>query len=144
VPTTTRRDRESRESRIAVLALLAIAVATALVIAAWKFGGPNTETVPGLVSTPATQDATGRQVRLVVRATGGSSWKEVRTGRGSTELLYSGTLEQGQRKTFQGQRLKLSLAEPANVKVRVNGQSADLPSGTAFVVTSKRIVRASS
>ena len=36
-----RRERGPRESRIAAVALVAIAIATALVIAAWKFGGPE-------------------------------------------------------------------------------------------------------
>jgi cytoskeleton protein RodZ len=146
VPTTTRRDRESRESRIAVLALLAITVATALVIAAWKFGGPEAEKVPGLASAPTTESpaASGNNARLAIRAIGGSSWMEVRTGRGSAELLYSGTLERGQRKVFHGARLKVALADPENVRVRLNGRAASLPAGTTFVVTSKRIVRAPS
>lgn len=147
VPTPTRRDRASRESRIAVLALLAITVATALVIAAWKFGGPETERVPGLASLPAAkQKASGSEGRalLVVRARDGSSWMEVRAGRPGTKLLYSGTLEQGQRKAFQGSSLQLALAKPANVQVRLNGATVDLPVGTTFVVTPRRIVRASS
>ena len=45
---TQRADRGARESRIAVLALLGIAVLTALVIAAWRFGGTGEEMVPGL------------------------------------------------------------------------------------------------
>ena len=36
-----RRERGPRESRLAAVALVAIAIATALVIAAWKFGGPE-------------------------------------------------------------------------------------------------------
>ena len=46
-----RRDRTVRESRMAVLALLGIAVLTALVIAAWRFGGPENEKVHGLTRT---------------------------------------------------------------------------------------------
>ncbi len=45
-----RRDRGPRESRMAAVALLAIAIATALVIAAWRFGGPESEKVPGLAA----------------------------------------------------------------------------------------------
>jgi hypothetical protein len=142
VPAPARRDRESRESRIAVLALLAIAVATALVIAAWRFGGPETENVPGLAASPATTSA--GPTRVVVRAVGGSSWMEVRTGQGGAELLYSGTLEKGQRKVFESSRLRLVIAEPGNVRLRLNGRAVELPAGTAFVVTPKRIVRASS
>ena len=46
-----RRAPGPRESRIAAVALVAIAVATALVIAAWKFGGPEGTEVPGLDTT---------------------------------------------------------------------------------------------
>jgi hypothetical protein len=143
-----RRDRGPRESRIAAFALLAIAVATALVIAAWKFGGPENEKVPGLATGGATSSVDTSKVRgtarLVVRATNGSSWMEVRSTAPAGKLLYSGTLEQGQRKSFQGRALQLALAEPDNVAVRVNGSSVELPSGTTFVVTAQRITRATS
>ena len=148
-PATPRRDRSARESRMAVLALLGIAVLTALVIAAWRFGGPENETVPRLDAqgqNPATapsRPAAGR-VKLVVRAVRGGSWMEVRAGSVSGQLLYSGTLERGQQKPFQGRRLQLALAEPENVVVRVNGNRVELPAGTAFVVSAQRIAPASS
>jgi cytoskeletal protein RodZ len=143
-----RSHRSARESRMAVLALLAIAVLTALVIAAWRFGGPENETVPGLAtqgqgSNVKPTAARAARVDLVVRAVGGNSWMEVRAGSVSGELLYSGTLERNQRKTFQGRRLQLALAEPGNVAVRVNGNRTQLPVGTTFVVTARRIVPAS-
>jgi hypothetical protein len=143
-----RPQRAARESRIAVVALLAIAILTALVIAAWRFGGPEDENVPGLAtqgqqSTVAERPSTGR-VNLVVRALAGDSWMEVRAGSVSGQLLYSGTLEQNQRKTFQGRRLQLALAEPENVAVRLNGNRVALPAGSTFVVTARRIVPASS
>jgi hypothetical protein len=146
VPTQPRRDHQARESRIAVVALLAITVAAALVIAAWKFGGPETESVPGLASPTESQKpaTTAGTARIVVRAVAGSSWMEVRSGASGAKLLYSGTLERGQRKAFQGQRLQLVLEQPDHVQVRLNGASVGLPSGKAFVVTPKRIVRASS
>ena len=144
-----RRDRTVRESRMAVFALLGIAVLTALVIAAWRFGGPEDEAVHGLPTqgqSPATapsRPAVGR-VNLVVRAVRGGSWMEVRTGSVSGRLLYSGTLERGQQKPFQGRRLQLALAEPENVVVRVNGNRVELPAGTAFVISARRIILASS
>jgi cytoskeleton protein RodZ len=141
------RQRSGRESHLALLALLAIAVVTALVIAAWRFGGPESETVPGLPQQgrPAAQPAipSGR-ARLVVRAVAGSSWMQVRAGSETGRLLYSGTLELGQAKVFEGRRLQLALAEPANVRVRLNGDRIDLPAGTSFVVTARRIARAGS
>ncbi len=143
-----RRDHGPRESRIAALALVAIAVATALVIAAWKFGGPDDEKVPGLVTTSSGASVDTSRVRgtarLVIRATNGSSWMEVRATAPAGKLLYSGTLEQGQRKSFQGRALQLALAEPDNVSVRVNGDAVELPAGTTFVVTAQRITRATS
>jgi hypothetical protein len=144
---TRRVDRSGRESRIAVLALLGIAIVTALVIAAWRFGGTGEEGVPGL-SAQRQGAASGAQTRghavLVVRAIAGSSWMEVRSGSISGKLLYGGTLEQGDRKQFEGRRLQLALAEPQNVSVRLNGNRTQLPAGTAFVVTSHRIARAAS
>jgi cytoskeleton protein RodZ len=147
VPAPRSRDRQARESRMAVVALLAIAVLTALVIAAWRFGGPEEEGVPGLgtqgLSTAPVGQATGR-VNLVVRARDGASWMEVRQGSVAGRLLYSGTLERGQRKTFTGSRsLQLALAAPDNVVVRVNGNREELPAGTSFVVTARRIAPAS-
>ena len=69
---------------------------------------------------------------------------EVRATVPAGKLLYSGTLEQGQRKSFQGRALQLALAEPDNVAVRVNGNTVELPAGTTFVVTAQRITRATS
>ena len=141
-----RVDRNRRESRIAVLTLLGIAVVTALVIAAFRFGGPTDERVPGLAMQgqgQPTKGARGR-ARLVVRAVGGSSWMEVRSGTRTGELLWSGTLEPGHPQEFTGRRLQLSLSQPQNVSVRLNGRRVQLPAGAAFVVSARRIASAAS
>jgi hypothetical protein len=145
-----RRDRQVRESRMAVVALVAIAVLTALVIAAWKFGGPEEQAVPGL----APQSATGgvaqapAQLAFAVRAREGASWMMVRAGSENGRLLYSGTLERGQRwapeRSFRGNRLWLTLTRPDNVVVRLRGAAQELPSGSSFVVTARQIAPASS
>jgi hypothetical protein len=143
-----RRDRGAvRESRIAVLALAAIAVLTALLIAAWKFGGPEEANVPpGLAAngggTTTAAGPNARRVSLSVRAVDGASWMEVRAGSVTGKLLYSGTLEPGQRKTFQGRALQLALAKPGHVAVRLNGNRVELPAGTTFVVSARRIAPA--
>jgi len=141
-------DRGSRESRIAILALLGIAIVTALVIAAWRFGGTGNQAVPGLSVQGQTPSATSgqkaRHVTLVVRAVAGSSWMEVRSGSASGHLLYSGTLERGRHKRFQGKQLQLTLTEPQNVSVRLNGHRRALPAGSTFVVTAHRIARTAS
>ena len=141
-----RRGRSNRESRMAVIALLGIAVVTALVIAAFRFGGPEDDKIPGLVpqgEAPTQATPARGRAKLVVRAAEGGSWMEVRAGTSSGRLLYSGTLEQGQSKPFEARRLQLALAKPQNVVVRLNGNRVQLPAGTAFVVTSRRIVPAS-
>lgn len=144
VPPRPRQSRADRESHIAVLALLAIAIVTALVIAAWRFGSPEQEVVPGLqeeqTEVPTTAAAQGR-VRLLVSAPRGGSWMEVRAGARGQRLLYRGTLERGQRRPFEGRVFRLALAEPRNVVVRVNGRRVSLPAGTTFVVTATRISR---
>ena len=141
-PPPMRRDRQPRGSRIAVLALFGILVLTALVIAAFRFGGPEAEKVPGLTGQKSGVTATARAT-LIVRAANGASWMEVRQGVSAGRLLFSGTLEQGKAKQFQARKLQLTLAKPNNVVVRLNGSQVDLPEGTAFVVTSRRIARAS-
>jgi len=147
VPVSPRRERgrQERESRMAVLALVSIAVVTALVIAAWRFGGPENEPVHGLAQseqrTPHPRSLA--PTRLVVRAAG-DSWMEVRAGSASGRLLYSGTLERGQSKAFDGRRLHVALAKPANVSVRLGGSPAVLPAGSTFAVTASRIVPATS
>ena len=94
----SRASRSSRSSRSPVV--------TALVIAAWKFGGPESERVPGLATERRSRRRRRRRrgtARLVVRAIarqlvdGGS-----RGVAAPGKLLYSGTLEQGQRKAFDG------------------------------------------
>ena len=147
MPVQQRQHRPVRESRIAVVALVAIAIVTALVIAAWEFGGPEQERVPGLDDGDRTTAVVGpnaRKVNLVVRAVAGDSWMEVRPVRITRDPYYSGTLERGQKKTFTGRGLRLALRKPENVLVRVNGNRVELPAGTSFVVTARRISRAAS
>jgi hypothetical protein len=69
---------------------------------------------------------------------------EVRSGTAPGRLLYSGTLERGQSKPFEGRTLRLALAKPGNIAVRLNGNRVELPAGSTFVVTSRRIAPASS
>ena len=81
VPTQNRRQRQHRESRLVAIAVTAIVLLTALVIAAWKFGGPAEPKVQGVnVPAAATPAAVARGVS--VTATKGASFMEVRAGSG--------------------------------------------------------------
>ena len=137
-----RRRRERRESRTVGVALAAILLVTALVIAAWRFGGPDDPQVEGINATPpsvaATSDATAdaaagdaldtRGARPVVH--GGPRGHRRRASR-STPARSSAGSSSGSR----GRSLYLSVDRPANVVVKLNGRRVVLPRGCALKVT---------
>ena len=140
VPPARARRRQRRESRAVAIALVAIGAAAALVIAAWKFGGPDEPRVQGL-NTPTTTAPTaatsdGRVATIELRAVRGDSYLEVRAGSSAGTPLYAGTLERGQAQRFRKKALYVSFASPANVVVKVNGTRVALPAGGEAIVTS--------
>ncbi len=151
VPAARSRRSDRRESNIVLLALTAIGLVTALVIAAWQFGGVDPESVPGLNATPAATvpaaapDAAG-SVRLELRATRGDSYMIVRSGSAIGSVLYQGTLERGQRQRFDGKVLWVRLETPANVLVKRNGNRVKLAPAAVkaqgVFVTAKKIFAA--
>jgi hypothetical protein len=151
VPAARARRRERRESNIVLLALTAIGLVTALVIVAWRFGGPEGTTVHGLTTggqgSPVVQrpQADGA-ARVELRATRGDSYLVVRSRSALGQVLYQGTLERGQKQFFDGQVLWLRLEQPQNVLVRRNGNRVELPrkavKAQGVFVTAKRIFAA--
>ncbi|MBA2384177.1 MAG: DUF4115 domain-containing protein [Actinobacteria bacterium] len=130
VPAAKRRQADRRESRVVLLALAAIALVTFLVIAAWRFGGPEEEPVRGLgaaTPAPAAQlpKASGK-ARLELRATRGDSYLVVKSRSANGSVLYQGTLERGQQQLFEDKVLWLRLESPANVLVKLNGNRVKL------------------
>ena len=150
VPAAKARRSERRESRIVILALTAITLVTALVIVAWRFGGPEEEPVHGLTTAQEQRAATlapvaAGKARLELRATRGDSYLLVRRGSVLGELAYEGTLERGQKKFFDGQVLWIRLESPQNVLVRRNGNRVRLPAAVkaqGVFVTAKKIFAA--
>ena len=126
--------RSTRMMSSAVLiALTAIAVAAALVVVAWKFGG-NRGVVDVGKDTPAAKQkphrpkphkqapSTQTNVRLVVSATKGNSYVEVHKGNSPAgAIVYSGTLERGHHQVFTQRHLWLRIDSPHNVVVKLNG-----------------------
>lgn len=129
---TGRRRRERRESGTVGVALAAILLVTALVIAAWRFGGHDDPQVEGVNTkaraTGLSPTSTRQQVTLTIRALRGASFMEVRAGSATGRPLYTGTLERGQTQRFTKKALYLSVARPRNVVVRFNGTAITLPS----------------
>jgi hypothetical protein len=143
MPSTTSRSRsrrrERRESRVVVLALAAIAIVTALVIAAWRFGGPSGQNVHGLTNTGAGKASARIQTTVVaVRAVHGASFVTVRYRRVTGRPLFSGTLERGDVQTFPQRLLWLSITSPKNVVVTVYGKRISIPKGGDFQLTVPR------
>jgi len=134
VPTQGRRQRQRRESRLVAVAVIAIVVLTALVIAAWKFGGTAEPKVQG-VNVPPAATATAVAKGVSVTAKKGASFMEVRKGSGVGTPLYRGTLERGQTKRFASRTLSLSFVSPGNVVVRVGGARVKVPASGHLTIT---------
>ena len=136
VPHGRSRRRERRESRVVVAALVVIVLVTALVIAAWKFGGPGTQKVHGLSGpkTTAARHAATAPV-IVVKAVHGASFVEIRARSRSGKPLFQGTLTRGEAQRFGARALWLSLTSPKNVVVTVFGRRLTIPAGGQFQIS---------
>ena len=154
VPAARRRRSDRRESSVVLLALASIALVTALVIAAWRFGSPEEERVPGLQETAVTTTQPARAATppapkgvatIEVIATKGDSFVDVRRGDALGRAEFTGTVEQGQKQRFTGRLLWLQVRTPKNVLVRWNGNRVKLVPAVktrGVFVTAKRIVAA--
>jgi cytoskeleton protein RodZ len=114
------------ERNIVLVALTGIAVVTALIIAAWKFGGGDgAQSIPNLAeSAPAKAKKASAPsgANLFVQAVRGSSLLQVRAGSSRGRLLYQGTLERGQKQHFSARRVWLNVGSPENLFLRLNGR----------------------
>ena len=131
-----RRERAHRrvESNVVIVTLVAIGVITALVIAAWKFGGSSgTANIPNLgppaTSTPATKKASTGKAVVVLQGVRGSSALQVHVGSAKGRLLFVGTLEQGRRQRFVARSVWILAASPENLRLIVNGKTRRLRPG---------------
>lgn len=127
-PVEGRRRRQRGESRAVVLAVAAIAIVTAVVLAAWRFGGSEAPRVVGVNTEQSTSSAPAadQRITVVVSAVNGPSFMEVRAGSRAGDPLYTGTLERGTSQRFTRRSLYLSVARPANVVVKVDGKRVPL------------------
>ena len=113
-----RKRRRRFESNVVWFALVGIAVITALVIAAWRFGGSNHQRLP--LSSPA---KVHRSSGLVVRAVKGDTLLIVRAGSDSGKQLYQGTLTKGTAQRFGTNKgLWVYLGSPEAVQLKLNGR----------------------
>ncbi len=161
-PTPQRRPRpRASESNAVVVALAGIVAVTVLVVVAWQFGSSNgrpsepdanlgAATTSGATTTSGQAGTTAqgqkkqepRIARLVLIAARGDCWMQVRAGSATGEVLYEGTLEQGQRQRFVRKRLWLQLGRPDLLNVRLNGKAVrNFPTVSAIVAVTPKGVR---
>jgi len=137
------RRRRRLESKLVWATLLGIAVVTALVIAAWRYGGSGHQSLP--LDNPATTAAARPPGGLVVRAVGGNTLLLVRSGSESGRQVWNGTLTKGSMQRFgTGKRLWVYIGSPENVRMRLNGRGVVVGGSKprSLMVTSGDIVPA--
>lgn len=141
-PQQRRRRSRGLESKIVLFALVGIAVVTALVFAAWRYGGDAKQNLP--LSTPAVTPAV-KQAGLLVHAKGGNTLLIIRAGSESGKQVWNGTLTSGDTQRFDAQHgLWVYIGSPENVQMKLNGRSV-LVGGAkprSLIVTSGDIVPA--
>ena len=155
-PRTPRKVRVRRkhhgriELNMIILTLVAITGITALVIAAWKFGGASSSTPAKTQATAPAAPTTvtrGQLATLVVKAVHGSSVVDVHVlGSGGRvgRVLFRGTLERGESQTFVQRSLWLSVSSPKHIALALNGGSRLTLSGacpTTISVTPQQITQ---
>jgi cytoskeletal protein RodZ len=128
---------------VAVVCLIALAAIYALGMMNGGDGGDEPTTKPGALgidspspsaSTSPKPEASGTaipawQKNLVkVEAVGGDCWMEVRRNNSTGVVLFSGTLQQGDKQKFKGKDIWMSLGAPANVKLEAAGKKAKIES----------------
>jgi cytoskeletal protein RodZ len=121
---------------VVLAAVAGIAVVTALVIAAWRFGtGSNSPTkTPAAANHKAKKQqkkahkTAARSVSVQIQATHGyGSYIVARVSSPGGRQLYAGTLEPGKIQTFRSSKIWFRIDAPANVIVSVNGKRRALP-----------------
>ena len=140
-PTRSRRIRireqhhKRAERNMVLFTIVAIGVVTALVIAAWNYGGGGSgeTSIPNL-SPAAAQRPQSVASGFTVRAVRGPSLLEVRRGSATGRVLFHGTLEKGEAQRFNHRRLWLNIGSPENLRIKLNGQPASLGTGCPQVV----------
>jgi hypothetical protein len=151
VRSQVRPKRNRRVQRnVLLLALGLIAVATALVIAAWNSGsgnphivGVSQNTTEQKPKTQTTKPTVPAKPSLVLKAVGGPVFLiAVRKNGPTGEILFEGKeLSQGQSIHFRRRRLWINTGTAENLRVKVNGRPATIPGGRpqVLVVTAQGV-----
>jgi cytoskeleton protein RodZ len=153
-PPRRQRDRTS-ESSLVVVALAAIVAVTVLVVVAFAFsnddradpaarlGGEARTTGTRAAATPPPSPPSrprATTARLALTAARGDCWVEVHAGSPVGELLFSGTIEEGETMVFTRKRMWIALGRPDTLDARLNGKRVtSFPLANSVVVTARGI-----
>jgi hypothetical protein len=108
------------ERKVVLVALAGIAALTALVIAAWKYGGSDsTNGTPPAVKTPARE--------LQLRGIGHGTYVEVHRGSKSGAIVLAATIGKGDVQRIAGTRFWLYIRRSGGLKVSLGGRRVSLP-----------------
>jgi cytoskeletal protein RodZ len=136
------RPRERPVERRAVLLVLAgIAVVTALVFAAWRFGG-SSPPAQGLDTQQKHQHPPAAR-QLVLRGIGRGTYVEVRRSRPSGKVDLQGTVGAGETDRLAGSHFYLVVRRPAGLRITLDGRAVALPAvhNLRVLVTPQRTTR---
>ena len=157
-PTRKPRQRAS-ESSFVVIALAGIVAVALFVIVAFAFGNEDGNRDPASGLTTRTSDTTpagsaagspaagsGPSARkpamatLVLTAARGDCWVAVRAGAPNGELLFAGTIFEGETERFTARRLWLEIGRGENLNVSLNGKRVrDFPASPVVIVTARGV-----
>jgi hypothetical protein len=125
------------ETRAVLLVIGAIAVVFALVIGAWKWGSGSNPQVQGInakgPTVPKQPHKPARPMaKLVLTATNGDSWLNVRSGSAAGPQKFIGTLTQGHQLPFTHRpylfrRIWFAASKPQNLVAKLNGRIVVIP-----------------
>jgi hypothetical protein len=117
------RQERSVDRRVVLFALAGIAVLTALVIVAWKFGGSDSSTsTPPVVTKPKPAP---KGLRFVGLHKG--TYLEIRRSSKVGQVVFQGTLRPGDKQFIVGSRFWLAVRRPSGVRFTLAGKPVALP-----------------
>jgi hypothetical protein len=147
VPQRRQRVHQDRsiEKKVVLLALAGIAVVTALVFVAWRYGGGGPAT-PSVVTRQQTHTPAVLPKGLQFKAVGRGTYLEVRRRSATGPVVWQGTLRRGEAEFLTGKRFWISVRRPTGVKFTLLGKPVSLPArrNLKVLVTPTKTARASS
>src|SRR4051812_11617697 len=128
------RQERNVERKVLVLALAGIAVVTALVIVAWKYGGGDSG-APSVVDTQPTTTLQALPPELRLTGVGKGTYVEIRRANAAGAVLLQGTVPGGKVEIVTGKRFWLYVRRPGRIKVTLDGKAVALPAQRNLRVT---------